>query len=157
MSGIKTLRLRIKSIKSTQKITKAMQMVAASKLRKAKEAMEHNIPYHDTIKAAMHRVPKSTEDMSLLQKLAVADHHTGLKKTLAIVVTSERGLCGGFNQAVLRLARSDVDRMKAGGAVVKVIVVGKKGVPMMTARYNDDVILKHQNPPHIEFAPAKDL
>lgn len=151
MASLKALRLRIKSIKSTQKITKAMQMVAASKLRRAKNAMEDNIPYHDTATKALLNLPRAEEDPGFLEKL-VLHGGTNHKKTLAIVITSERGLCGGFNQAVLRSVKTDVDRMKANGAIVKIIALGKKGMPMLSNRYGGDVITHYANPSNIDFA-----
>lgn len=156
MASLKALRLRIKSIKSTQKITKAMQMVAASKLRRAKNAMENNIPYHEVVTEALLKLPRANENPGFLEKLVLHgdSHH---KKVLALVITSERGLCGGFNQTVLRHARGDLDRMKADGVTVKIIVVGKKGVPVLSGRYGEDIIARHANPNNIEFAFVESL
>lgn len=156
MASLKALRLRIKSIKSTQKITKAMQMVAASKLRRAKNAMEDNIPYHEVVTESLLKLPRNSENPSLLEKL-VLHGDTSHKKVLAIVITSERGLCGGFNQAILRSVRTNIDRMKADGANVKIVIIGKKGVPMLSSRYSDDIIAHHANPNNIEFAFVANL
>lgn len=156
MASLKALRLRIKSIKSTQKITKAMQMVAASKLRRAKNAMDSNYPYHETITNALLALPKENDNPSSLEKLVLQGSIVN-KKTLALVITSERGLCGGFNQSVLRHVKADLDKMRAANVFAQVAVIGKKGVPALVNRYNTDIIVRHANPSNIEFNFAESL
>jgi F-type H+-transporting ATPase subunit gamma len=156
MASLKALRLRIKSIKSTQKITKAMQMVAASKLRRSKEALEDGAIYHDLVAETLHRLPRSLDDPSKLEKLVLSGNDKP-SKILAIVVTSERGLCGGFNASVLRYVRSEIDQMKADGLDVKIVTIGKKGLPFMTQRYGSDLIAHFANPSTADLKAVADL
>lgn len=148
MANLKVLRLRIKSIKSTQKITKAMQMVSASKLRHARNIMENASIYYDLILKTIGAVLNFDQDKaSNLTKLILGIDNKDKNKTLAIVVTSDRGLCGGFNQSVLKKARQSIDQMKSSGKDVKIIVVGKKGSDILTNRYgSQNIIANHPTP-----------
>jgi len=125
MASLKDMRTRIASVKATRKITKAMQMVAAAKLRRAQEAAHAARPYAqrmDQILANLNRRLASKEGVSpLLVGTGKEDVH------LLVVMTAERGLCGGFNTNIARLARQDIRRLVAAGKTVKVLSVGRKG------------------------------
>ncbi|MFO1106149.1 MAG: F0F1 ATP synthase subunit gamma [Amaricoccus sp.] len=125
MPSLKDLKIRIASVKSTRKITKAMQMVAAAKLRRAQEAAEAARPYASRMEAVLGNlaagVGKSAAAPKLLGGTGKQDVH------LLVVATAERGLCGGFNSSIVRLARAHVERLRAEGKTVKILTVGKKG------------------------------
>jgi F-type H+-transporting ATPase subunit gamma len=125
MPSLKDLKNRIDSVKSTRKITKAMQMVAAAKLRRAQEAAEMARPYAEKMEAVMgglaQAVGKSESAPRLLAGTGKDEVH------LLVVMTAERGLCGGFNSTIVRLARQRIDSLKAAGKTVKILTVGKKG------------------------------
>ncbi len=138
MPNLKSLKIRIQSVKSTQKITKAMQMVAASKLRRAQEAAEAARPYAER----MHRVMTSLAARQtggegapqLLAGTGKDDVH------LLLVCTSERGLCGGFNSQITRAVKKDIEALKAAGKQVKLLCVGKKGRDHLKREYGDLIL-----------------
>ena len=125
MPNLKDLKNRIESVKNTRKITKAMQMVAAAKLRRAQDAAEASRPYSErfnTVLASLAASVGSSESAPiLLRGTGKQDVH------LLIVMTAERGLCGGFNSNIAKLARSHAAKLKEDGKRVKIITVGKKG------------------------------
>ena len=125
MPNLKDLKNRIESVKNTRKITKAMQMVAAAKLRRAQDAAEASRPYSErfnTVLASLAASVGSSESAPiLLRGTGKQDVH------LLIVMTAERGLCGGFNSNIAKLARSHAAKLKEDGKKVKIITVGKKG------------------------------
>lgn len=124
MPSLKEYRNRIASVKSTKKITSAMKMVAASKLKKAQEQAEASQPYARAMASMMARVAANLPDGSgprLLVGTGKDDTH------LLVVVTSDRGLCGGFNANLLRRARNEIRRLQGEGKTVKVVCVGRKG------------------------------
>jgi F-type H+-transporting ATPase subunit gamma len=123
MPSLKDLRNRINSVKSTRKITKAMQMVAAAKLRRAQEAAEAARPYADRFNAVMAGLAGSAGDTApkLLSGTGKDDVH------LLVVMTAERGLCGGFNSSIVKLARQRIEKLRGQGKTVKILTVGKKG------------------------------
>src|SRR5690606_34908096 len=124
MASLKDLRNRIASVKATQKITKAMQMVAAAKLRRAQEAAEAARPYSERMAAVMANISAAVTAADAPPLMA----GTGKNDThLLIVATAERGLCGGFNSQIARLAREHARKLIAEGKTVKIITVGKKG------------------------------
>jgi F-type H+-transporting ATPase subunit gamma len=129
MPSLKDLRNRIASVKATQKITKAMQMVAAAKLRRAQEAAEAARPYSQRMGAVLANITQAVgngdEAPALLTGTGKDDTH------LLIVCTAERGLCGGFNAQIVRLAREHIRKLIAAGKTVKILAVGKKGVDML--------------------------
>jgi F-type H+-transporting ATPase subunit gamma len=133
MASLKDMRTRIASVKATRKITKAMQMVAAAKLRRAQEAAQAARPYAqrmDQILANLNRRLASKEGVSpLLVGTGKEDVH------LLVVMTSERGLCGGFNTTIARLARQDIRRLVQAGKTVKVLCVGRKGFDNLRRDY----------------------
>jgi len=125
MASLKDLKNRIASVKSTQKITKAMQMVAAAKLRRAQEAAEAARPYAERMTAVMSGLAASVGGSDNAPRLLAG---TGSDKVqLLVVMTSERGLCGGFNSTIVRLARAKANELLAQGKTVKILTVGKKG------------------------------
>jgi F-type H+-transporting ATPase subunit gamma len=133
MPSLKDLKMRIESVKSTRKITKAMQMVAAAKLRRAQEAAEQSRPYTERFNAVMAGLAASVGGSDSAPKLLSG---TGSDKVqLLIVMTSERGLCGGFNSNIAKLARTHATKLLAEGKEVKIITVGKKGRDQMKRDY----------------------
>jgi F-type H+-transporting ATPase subunit gamma len=125
MPSLKDLKIRIASVKSTRKITKAMQMVAAAKLRRAQEAAEAARPYAERMEAVLGNLASGVGQSASAPKLLGG---TGKEEThLLVVATAERGLCGGFNSSIVRLARAHANRLLAAGKTVKILTVGKKG------------------------------
>jgi F-type H+-transporting ATPase subunit gamma len=124
MASLKDLRNRISSVKATRKITKAMQMVAAAKLRRAQEAAVAARPYAERMDMMLGNLGRRANPANA-PKLLVG---TGKDEThLLIVMTAERGLCGGFNSNIAKLARADATRLRADGKTVKIVTVGRKG------------------------------
>ena len=125
MPNLKDLKNRIESVKNTRKITKAMQMVAAAKLRRAQDAAEASRPYSERFNSVLASLAASVGNSEsapvLLRGTGKQDVH------LLVVMTAERGLCGGFNSNIAKLARSHAAKLKEDGKHVKVITVGKKG------------------------------
>ncbi|MEZ5778284.1 MAG: F0F1 ATP synthase subunit gamma [Paracoccaceae bacterium] len=125
MPSLKDLKNRIGSVKSTRKITKAMQMVAAAKLRRAQDAAEAARPYAERMNAVMAGLAASVGGSDSAPRLLAG---TGSDQThLLVVMTAERGLCGGFNSTIVRLARTRANELLARGKTVKILTVGKKG------------------------------
>ncbi|MDA7965759.1 F0F1 ATP synthase subunit gamma [Ruegeria sp.] len=125
MPSLKDLKNRIESVKSTRKITKAMQMVAAAKLRRAQESAEASRPYAERFNAVMAGLAASVGGSDSAPKLL---RGTGSDDVhLLVVMTAERGLCGGFNANIAKLARAKADELRGKGKTVKVLTVGKKG------------------------------
>jgi len=125
MPSLKDLKTRIESVKNTRKITKAMQMVAAAKLRRAQESAEAARPYAERFNAVMSGLAASVGGSDSAPKLLSG---TGSDQThLLVVMTAERGLCGGFNSNIAKLARQRAQELVAAGKTVKVLTVGKKG------------------------------
>ena len=133
MASLKDLRNRIASVKATQKITKAMQMVAAAKLRRAQEAAEAARPYADRMAAVMAGLTANAAGSSSAPRLLAG---TGAdRKHLLVVMTSERGLAGGFNSSIVKLARLHADRLRGEGKEVAILTVGKKGREQLKREY----------------------
>ena len=125
MPSLKDLKNRIASVKSTRKITKAMQMVAAAKLRRAQDAAEQARPYTDRFNAVLSGLAASVGGSDSAPRLLSG---TGSDKVhLLVVMTAERGLCGGFNSSIVKLARTRAAELIAAGKTVKILTVGKKG------------------------------
>ena len=125
MPSLKDLKNRIVSVKSTRKITKAMQMVAAAKLRRAQDAAEASRPYTERFNAVMAGLSAGAQGSANAPRLLAG---TGADDThLLVVMTSERGLCGAFNSAIARQARVEAQRLLRAGKRIKIITVGKKG------------------------------
>lgn len=140
MASLKELRNRIASVKATQKITKAMQMVAAAKLRKAQMAAESARPYSERMAKVMVNISAGMEGSENAPRLMAG---TGSDQThLLLVATAERGLCGGFNSSIARLARDHARKLMADGKDVKILCVGKKGYDALKMEFSN-VLLKH--------------
>jgi F-type H+-transporting ATPase subunit gamma len=138
MPSLKDLKNRISSVKSTRKITKAMQMVAAAKLRRAQEAAEMARPYAERMEAVMGGLAAAVGRSEGAPRLLAG---TGDDKVhLLIVMTSERGLCGGFNSTIVRLARARIQALLGAGKVVKILTVGKKGREQLRRDYGDHLV-----------------
>ena len=125
MPNLKDLKNRIASVKSTRKITKAMQMVAAAKLRRAQEAAEQSRPYTERFNAVMAGLAASVGGSDSAPKLLSGTGKDDVH--LLVVMTSERGLCGGFNTNIAKKARGHAESLLAAGKTVKILTVGKKG------------------------------
>jgi F-type H+-transporting ATPase subunit gamma len=140
MPNLKDLKNRIESVKSTRKITKAMQMVAAAKLRRAQDAAEAGRPYAERMNAVMGGLAASVGNSDGAPRLLAG---TGSDQThLLVVLTAERGLCGGFNSTIVRLVRSRIADLQAHGKTVKILTVGKKGREQLR-RDNADLMVGH--------------
>jgi len=125
MPNLKDLKNRIETVKSTRKITKAMQMVAAAKLRRAQEAAEASRPYTERFNAVMAGLSAASAGSESAPKLLSG---TGSDQThLLVVMTAERGLCGGFNSSIVKLAKAKVLDLQRKGKTIKILTVGKKG------------------------------
>ncbi|KRE00765.1 ATP synthase F0F1 subunit gamma [Bosea sp. Root670] len=137
MPSLKDLRNRIASVKSTQKITKAMQMVAAAKLRRAQSAAEAARPYAERMETVLSNLASGVSGSSAPRLIA----GTGSDKVhLLLVLTAERGLCGAFNSSIARLARDKALALKAEGKTVKIICVGKKGYDILRRQFAAEII-----------------
>ena len=138
MPSLKDLRNRIASVKATQKITKAMQMVAAAKLRRAQEAAEAARPYSQRMGAVLANITAAVggggDAPALMTGTGKDDVH------LLVVCTAERGLCGGFNSQIARLGRETVRKLQNAGKTVKIITVGKKGYDILRRDYANLII-----------------
>ena len=155
MPSLDDLKKRIKSVKSTQKITKAMKMVAAAKLRKAQESAEKGRPYSQKMQNIILNLTKSINDPQNAPKLLVG---TGKDKTyLCVVLTADRGLCGGFNSNICKLAKSNFKEILSEGKLLKIITVGTKGLDQIKREYGKYVIKKFsfKNKKQITFSEAE--
>ena len=140
MPSLDDLKKRIKSVKSTQKITKAMKMVAAAKLRKAQESAERGRPYSQKMQNIILNLTKSISDPQNAPKLLIG---TGQDKTyLCVVLTADRGLCGGFNSNICKLAKNNFKKILSEGKELKIITVGIKGLDQIKREYGKYVIKK---------------
>ena len=147
MPSLKDLKNRIASVKSTRKITKAMQMVAAAKLRRAQDAAESARPYTERFNAVMAGLSQAAEGSPSAPKLLAG---TGSDQThLLVVMTAERGLCGGFNANIAKLARVQAKKIVAEGKTVKILTVGKKGRDSLRRELGDHFV------GHIDMSEVK--
>ncbi len=138
MASLKDLRVRIASVKATQKITKAMQMVAAAKLRRAQMAAEAARPYAERMSKVLGSLASGFKGQSGAPPLLAG---TGKDHThLLVVCTAERGLCGAFNSSIARLARERANTLLASGKTVKILCVGKKGADVLKRQFAKQII-----------------
>ncbi len=157
MPSLDDLRKRISSVKSTQKITKAMKMVAAAKLRKAQESAEKGRPYSEKMQNIILNLTNSINDPENAPKLLIG---TGQDKTyLCVVMTADRGLCGGFNSNICRLARSHFDKILKEGKNLKIITVGSKGLDQLKREYEKYIVKKisFKDKKKISFKEANEI
>ena len=137
MPSLKEFRLRIVSVKSTQKITKALQMVATAKLKRAQEAAQAARPYATRMAAVIANLASGAAaggGPKLIAGTGSDDVH------LLIVLTSERGLCGGFNTNIVKMARAEIRRLLAAGKTVKILTIGKKGADALKRQYGPLIV-----------------
>ena len=140
MPSLDDLKKRITSVKSTQKITKAMKMVAAAKLRKAQEMAEKGRPFSDKMDAIIQNLSKAIDDPTNAPRLLVG---TGEDKThLCIVMTADRGLCGGFNTNIVKQAKNYFQKILKDNKTLKIITVGTKGLDQLKRDYGKYIVKK---------------
>ena len=140
MASLDDLRKRIVSVKSTQKITKAMKMVAAAKLRKAQESAERGRPYSEKMQNIILNLTESISDPANAPKLLVG---TGKEQVhLCVIMTSDKGLCGGFNSNICRLAKNYFLKVLKEGKTLKIITIGLKGYDQLKREYSKFIIQK---------------
>ncbi len=157
MASLKDLKIRIASVKSTQKITKAMKMVAAAKLRRATERAEAARPYAERMTGVMTAVASRMQAGDAAPKLLVG---TGKEDThILVVMTSDRGLCGGFNSSIVRAARQKIMLLQGQGKTVKIICVGRKGFDQLAPLYRSQIIhtIRDLSKKSVEFADAQEV
>jgi F-type H+-transporting ATPase subunit gamma len=157
MATLKSLRLRINSVKSTRKITQAMKMVAAAKLRRAQSQAEAARPYAERMERMLASLGASVAGSPDAPKLLVG---TGAEKVhLLVVVTAERGLCGGFNTNVGRFARTTIRALESEGKVVKIITVGRKGAVYLKREFASRLVgeFSFANKKRIGFEDASEV
>jgi F-type H+-transporting ATPase subunit gamma len=149
MASLKDMRVRIAATKATQKITKAMQMVAASKLRRAQAAAEAARPYAERMGKVLGSIAGAVGDLGSAPRLLAG---TGNEQVhLLLVCTAERGLCGPFNSAIVRLARERANALMAEGKEVKFFCVGRKGYEQLRRLYQKHII------EHVELRGVRSL
>ena len=157
MASLKEMRTRIASVKATRKITKAMQMVAAAKLRRAQESAQAARPYAQRMDRVLANLNKLVTDKSSAPPLLVGN---GRDQThLLIVMTGERGLCGGFNSNIAKLARADALRLTKEGRTIKILAVGKKGADNLRRDYARSIVdrIDLKAVKNLGFANAEDI
>jgi len=138
MPSLKSLRVRINSVKSTQKITKAMKMVAASKLRRAQEHAENARPYADRMDRMLRAIAASVASATNAPRMLAG---TGAdRRHLIVVATSDRGLCGGFNTSIVRVAKARIAELLADGREVEILCIGRKGRDQLKRDHGDRII-----------------
>ena len=157
MPSLDDLKKRIKSVKSTQKITKAMKMVAAAKLRKAQESAEKGRPYSQKMQNIILNLTNSINDPQNAPKLLVGNGND--KTYLCLVLTADRGLCGGFNSNICKLAKTNFKKILNEGKELKIITVGSKGLDQIKREYGKYVIKKFsfKDKKKITFAEAETI
>lgn len=153
MASLKELRSRISSVKSTQKITSAMKMVAAAKLRRAQEQVEASRPYAERMARMLGSLASSVKGGNgprLLTGTGKDDVH------LLIVATADRGLCGAFNSSIVRDVRKHIEQLKSEGKTVKIICIGRKGKDLLRRQYADHILetIEGVNKPRPSFDKA---
>ena len=147
MPNLSDLKNRIASVKSTRKITKAMQMVASAKLRRAQDAAQAGRPYAEQFNAVMTGLASSVSESESGPKLLTGTGSDSIQ--LLIVMTAERGLCGGFNSNIVKLARAEAKKLLSEGKKVKIITVGKKGRESLKREFGDVLV------DHIDLSDVK--
>ena len=156
MPSLKDLKTRINSVKSTQKITSAMKMVAAAKLRRAQDSAEKGRPYADRMQQIVNSLASKADPISAPQLLV----GNGKDNThLLVVVSADRGLCGGFNGAITRQTRTEVARLRGEGKTVKLLMVGRKSADALRRELGDSYIdsLEGIQGTAVEYADAASI
>ena len=157
MPSLDDLKKRIASVKSTQKITKAMKMVAAAKLRKAQEAAEQSRPYADNMENLMDSISRGYIQTDISRNLLTGNDED--KTILLVLFTSERGLCGGFNSQVSKALREKIIELQNQNKTVKVLCVGKKGHDIIKRQYGDLIteMIDLSSVKSIQYEDAKNI
>jgi F-type H+-transporting ATPase subunit gamma len=157
MPSLDDLKKRIKSVKSTQKITKAMKMVAAAKLKRAQENAEKGRPYSDKLQNIILNLTKSISDETNAPKLLARNGKDNIY--LCVVITADRGLCGGFNSNICKLAKNYFKKFLKEGKELKIITVGSKGHDQIKAEYGQYIIDKKsfKEKKQISFLEANEI
>ena len=140
MASLDDLKKRISSVKSTQKITKAMKMVAAAKLRRAQENAEKGRPYSEKINSIILNLSRVITDKENTHKLLSGTGEENVH--LCVILTADRGLCGGFNSNIIKKAKAYFQKLKEDGKDLKIITVGSKGYDQLKRIYSDKIIDK---------------
>ena len=138
MASLKELKSRISSVKNTQKITKAMQMVAAAKLRKAQEAAESSRPYSERMNSVISNLAASMSGAGDAPELLVGNGNDDT--VMLVVMAADRGLAGGFNSNIVRKAREEITALERAGKTVKLYIIGKKAKDGLDRLYGDKVV-----------------
>ena len=149
MPSLKDLKNRISSVKSTRQITKAMQMVAAAKLRRAQDAAEQSRPYAERFNKVLGALAASVGGSATAPKLLSGTGQDDVH--LLVVMTAERGLCGGFNSSIVKKARVEIEKLRAAGKTVKILTVGKKGREQLKRDFADLFV------GHVDLSEVKKL
>ena len=157
MPSLDDLKKRIGSVKSTQKITKAMKMVAAAKLRRAQESAESSRPYSDTMNEVIGSISNKVVSTSSERNLLTGTGDDQIQ--LLILFTSERGLCGGFNSSITKMLREKIEDLKKLNKTVKIICIGKKGYDILKRKYSEIIVdvIDMKAIKSISYQDAKDI
>ncbi|GAA0630505.1 F0F1 ATP synthase subunit gamma [Thalassospira tepidiphila] len=158
MASLKDLRSRIASVKSTRKITSAMKMVAASKLRRAQDAAEAARPYAERMGTMLGRLATAVGSNEGAPKLLAGTGKDDVH--LLVVFTADRGLCGGFNASIVKAARLKAKALQAEGKTVKLICVGRKGADALKREFGDNIVARYtgiEGKKGIDFSSATEV
>ena len=157
MPNLDDLKKRIGSVKSTQKITKAMKMVAAAKLRRAQESAESSRPYADSMRDLIASISSGYSPTSNERNLLTGDENDNIH--MLILFTSERGLCGGFNSVVTKSLREKIENLQQANKTVKIICVGKKGFDILKRQYSELIteVIDMREVKSVSYQDAKDI
>ena len=157
MPSLDDLKKRIGSVKSTQKITKAMKMVAAAKLRRAQESAESSRPYSDTMNEVIGSISNKVVSTSSERNLLTGTGDDQVQ--LLILFTSERGLCGGFNSSITKMMREKIEDLQKLNKTVKIICIGKKGYDILKRKYSDLIVdvIDMKAIKSVSYQDAKDI
>ncbi len=157
MANLKDLRIRITSVKSTRKITSAMKMVAASKLRRAQSAAEEGRPYAERMERMLGELTSSLSTMDGAPKLLSGSGSD--ENHLLVAITADRGLCGGFNGSIIREARRRMQDLRGQGKKVKLLCLGRKGRDGLNREFSDQIIdtVEGLTKTGVDFATARDV
>ena len=157
MPNLDDLKKRIGSVKSTQKITKAMKMVAAAKLRRAQESAESSRPYADSMRDLIDAISSGYNPTSTERNLLTGDENDNVH--MLILFTSERGLCGGFNSVVTKSLREKIENLEKENKTVKIICVGKKGYDILKRQYSEIIteVIDMREVKTVSYQDAKNI
>ena len=155
MANLKELKNQIDSVRSTRKITQAMKMVAASKLRRAQESAESARPYSEKISKIMSSLAISMKDSDVALDLLLGNKDTSVH--IIIAVTSDRGLCGGFNSSIVKAVKNKVKDLKEKNLDFKIICLGKKGADILIGLFGDNVISSENINDKNSYTLAEDI